>query len=70
MNGQSGNFSLQARGYLIKDGQLSTPVSLITVARNLFTIFQDVMLVANNIENYRSVNSPSLLIKSIAVSGK
>ena len=70
MNGQSGNFSLQARGYLIKDGQLSTPVSLITVAGNLFTIFQDVMLVANNIENYRSVNSPSLLIKSIAVSGK
>lgn len=70
MNGQSGNFSLQARGYLIKDGKLSTPVSLITVAGNLFTIFQDVMMVANNIENYRSVNSPSLLIKSIAVSGK
>ena len=70
LNAQSGNFSLQATGFMIRDGKLAEPVNLITVAGNLVKVFQDVTMVANNSELLSSGNSvPSIMIKSIAVSG-
>lgn len=70
MNGQSGNFSLQASGYLVENGKRSTPVSLITIGGNIFTLFNQVKEIGNDLELLGSVNSPSLLIKEITVSGK
>ncbi|MFA5421350.1 MAG: metallopeptidase TldD-related protein [Bacilli bacterium] len=71
MNSQSGNFSLQAEGFMIRDGKLAEPLSLITVAGNLLDLFMNVREVANNPELQLSgINSPSLLVKSLAVSGK
>ena len=70
LNSQSGNFSLQATGFMIRDGKLAEPVNLITVAGNLVKVFQDVTMVANNSELLSSGNSvSSIMIKSIAVSG-
>ncbi len=70
LNSQSGNFSLQATGFIIKDGKISDPVNLITVAGNLVKVFQDVTMVANNIELLTNATSvPSIAIKSIMVSG-
>lgn len=70
LNAQSGNFSLQATGFMIRDGKLAEPVNLITVAGNLVKVFQDVTMVANNSELLSSGNSvSSIMIKSIAVSG-
>ena len=71
LNAQSGNFSLQASGFMIRDGKIAEPVNLITIAGNLLKIFQDVTKVANNAELLTSaVTVPSIMIKSIAVSGE
>lgn len=70
LNAQSGNFSLQAKGYLIENGARGRPVCLITIAGNLFELFKDVKEVGSNSTRHGSVLSPSVYIKSIAVSGK
>ncbi len=71
MNQQSGNFSLQSSGYLIKNGKRDRGLDLITVSGNLLEIFNDVISVGSDLEtSYNGVAAPSLLIKKIAVSGK
>ena len=71
MNPQSGNFSLIAQGFMIRGGELKEPVSLITVAGNLFDVFNNVVMVANNCElQTNSYSVPSIFVKSIQVSGK
>ncbi|MFA7378008.1 MAG: TldD/PmbA family protein [Erysipelotrichia bacterium] len=71
LNPQSGNFSLQAEGFMIRDGKIAEPLSLITVAGNLLEMFMNVREVGNNPELQLSgISSPSLLIKNLAVSGK
>ena len=71
MNEQSGNFSLQSTGYLVKDGKRDRPLDLITISGNLLEVFNDVLEVGSDIETSPSgVSAPSLLIKKIAVSGK
>ena len=71
LNEQSGNFSLQSTGYLIKDGKRDRPLDIITISGNLLEIFNDVLEVGSNLEaSYNGVAAPSLLIKKIAVSGK
>lgn len=71
MNAQSGNFSLIAQGFMIRNGKLDKPVSLITVAGNLFDVFNNVTMVANNCElQTNSYSVPSICVKSIQISGK
>lgn len=71
LNANSGNFSLQAEGFMIRDGKLQEPLALITVAGNLFEMFKDVEEVASNSQlTYLGVECPSIKIKSISVSGK
>ena len=71
MNAQSGNFSLQAKGYLIKDGKRGNPVNLITIAGNLFDMFKQIKEVGSDVKLMpSSIACPSLYIESIAVSGK
>jgi len=68
----SGNFSLQAAGFVIENGKVGRPVSLITVAGNLFTLLQDIEAVGNDSRNGFNpmVVSPSLIVKQLMVSGK
>jgi len=71
MNQQSGNFSLQSSGYLIKNGKRDRGLDLITISGNLLEIFNDVLSVGSDLEaSYSGVAAPSLLIKKIDVSGK
>ena len=71
MNAKSGNFSLQAQGFMIKDGKLAEPLSLITVAGNLYEMFMNLKEVANDSElQLNGFNSPSVLIKRLSISGK
>ena len=71
LNPQSGNFSLQSTGYLIKDGKRDRPLDLITVGGNLLQVFNDVLEVGSDLEPSPSgVAAPSIMIKGIAVSGK
>jgi len=71
LNPQSGNFSLQASGFLIENGAIKRPVNLITIAGNLKELFLDVKEVGSDSElQLSSFNVPSLLIKRLAVSGQ
>ena len=71
MNKTSGNFSLQAAGYMIRNGKLAEPVNLITIAGNLLKVMESIKALANNSEmQLSSITCPSVYIKSIAVSGK
>ncbi len=67
----SGDFSLQASGFLVENGEIVRPVALITVAGNYLTMLQDVVQVCDDLEfNFGFVGSPSLRVKSLKVSGK
>lgn len=71
LNPRSGHFSLQATGFMIRDGKLAEPVNLITVAGNLIDMFKNVKDVANNSElQLSSTITPSILISKLAISGK
>ena len=71
LNPQSGNFSLLSSGFLIEDGKKTKPVALITSAGNLFDVFNSVLAVGSNLEmQMNSMQVPSILVKSIAVSGE
>ncbi len=70
-NSVSGDFSLQAAGFLVEDGKILSPVALITVAGNYLDLLQNVTGVCNDLEfNHAFIGSPSLRIKSLVVSGK
>ena len=72
-NPVTGDFSLTAQGYLLKDGKIGRPVSCITVSGNFYHLLRDVEAVGSDL--YISpfgaaVGSPSLLVaKEMSVSG-
>lgn len=71
LNSQSGNFSLQSTGFLIKNGKRDRALDVITVSGNLMDVFKDVVEVGSDVRVFPSgVSCPSLLIKKIVVSGK
>lgn len=66
----SGNFSLQASGFLVENGEIVRPVALITVAGNYLDLLKDVTNVCDDLKfNFGYIGSPSLLVKSLMVSG-
>lgn len=66
----SGDFSLQASGYLVEDGKIVRPISLITVAGNYLEVLQDVTEVCDDLKmNFGFIGSPSLKIKALAIAG-
>jgi len=71
INPISGDFSLYASGFLIKDGKLSTPVDEITIADNFFNLLQKIEGIGNDLKFEASpIGAPSLWIKSLTVSGE
>lgn len=72
INGRSGNFSLQSAGFMIRDGKLAEPLSLITVAGNLLELFANIKDIANNSELIirTSTTCPSIYVKKLSVTGK
>lgn len=70
LNAKSGDFSLQAQGFMIEDGKLTKPLSQIVVAGNLFTLFNEIGEVGSDSQLLLSSNEvPSLLIKKLQVNG-
>ena len=70
INGQSGDYSLQAAGYVIKGGKRVRPVSLITVASNIMTDLKNIVAVGNDEKlTAYGIKTPSFAITDISVSG-
>jgi PmbA protein len=73
-NPVSGEFSLQAQGFVIKDGKKDRPVELITVSGNFFRLLENIIAVADDLdfENPRGIStivSPSILVDSLDIAG-
>jgi PmbA protein len=71
----SGDFSLAAQGYLVKDGRVERPVNQITVGGNFYTVLQEVEAIGNDLEfsipmGSSFIGSPSLKLKGLSVGGK
>lgn len=64
----TGEYSQGANGFYIENGEIVYPVSEITIAGNLKTIFSQ-MIAANDLKFESSVNSPSILIERMTIAG-
>ena len=71
LNDISGDFSLSASGFLIKDGDISTAVHELTIAGNFFDLLHHIKGIGNDLDfGASSFGSPSLWIDSLRVSGE
>ena len=73
-NAVSGNFSLSADGFTIKNGKIERPVEQITIAGNFFDLLKDITAVGSDLRfddagGAGFYGMPSLLIRELAVSG-
>jgi len=68
VSGVTGDYSRGAAGFFIEDGQLTYPVSEITVAGNLKDMFA-VLEPASDLVFRYGINAPTVLIESMTVAG-
>ena len=67
----SGDFSLIAQGYTVKDGKKDAAVEQITVAGNFYQLLKNIRVVGNDLcFPGSSVGSPSVDVGEVAVAGK
>ena len=67
----SGEFSLQASGFKIKDGQLDHAVKMIVVSGNFFEALNQVKGIASDLKfSISGTGSPSVYIESLSISGE
>ena len=71
-NVQSGDFSLQADGYLVKDGVKAAPIKNFTVAGNFFQILKQVTDMSSQVKFGvgSDYGAPDVLFSDLAISGK
>lgn len=66
----SGDFSLGATGKRIENGEVTQGVRGVMVAGNLFDLLKNVDAVCNDFTAFGDVAAPSILIKTLKISGK
>lgn len=70
-NSITGDFSLAAKGFYIKDGKKDYPVEQITVAGNFFDLLKNIEEVGSDLKfPMSSVGSPSVKINELSIAGK
>ena len=65
----TGDFSKGGSGFLIENGEITYPISEITVAANIKNMFKEIAL-ANDLEFKSQTNSPTIRINNISIAGK
>jgi PmbA protein len=68
-NGVTGDFSRGASGFLIQDGELTDPVSEVTISLNLDQILQRIDAVANDLEYRTAITSPTFRVSAMTLAG-
>ena len=64
----TGEYSQGAAGFYIENGEIAYPVSEITIAGNLKTMFKN-MEALSDLRMEKSTNSPSLLVDKMTIAG-
>ncbi len=67
-NPNNGDYSVGVAGFLIENGQLSHPVSEITIASNMLELYKT-MRTANDLDTRSSIITPSLVFENVAIGG-
>lgn len=68
VNKVSGDFSVAANGFFVKDGKIQFPVNLMTIAGNFYQLLQDVEEIGSDLTFPLSpIGAPSVLVKSLSV---
>ena len=68
-NSVTGDFSKGGSGFLIENGEITYPISEITVAGNMRNMFKE-MILANDLEFKSRINSPTIKINNLSIAGK
>ena len=67
----TGDFSLAAKGFMVRGGKLGEAVAQITVAGNFYELLKNVRAVGSDLEfKSGNIGSPSVDIGDIHVAGK
>ncbi len=70
-NAISGDFSLQAEGFIYEGGERSAPIHNFTVSGNWYRLLEQIEDVGSDVEYQSSaVACPSVLVKDLAIAGK
>jgi PmbA protein len=69
-NPTSGSYSYQAAGFWIEKGEIAFPVDEITCASTTLDMLAGIAMVGNDLEFSGGINSPTLKITEMTVSGK
>ena len=70
-NSITGDFSLAAKGFYIKDGKKTFPIEQITVAGNYFDLLKNIKEIGNDLKfPMSSVGSPSVVLDELSIAGK
>lgn len=69
INGITGDYSRGASGYWIEDGEITYPVSEVTIAGNLLDMFANITA-ANDLEFRYGTDAPSLRVEGMTVAGR
>ena len=67
-NAVNGDYSRGAAGFKIDKGELSYPVSEVTIAGNMVDMLQN-LTPAKDLEINDNINSPSILIENMTLAG-
>lgn len=70
-NAVSGDFSLAAKGFYIKNGKKSFPIEQITVAGNYFELLKNIVNIGDDLVfPMSSVGSPSVIVEGLSIAGE
>lgn len=70
-NAITGDFSLAAKGFYIKDGKYDYPVDQITVAGNFFNLLKEIKEVGDDLKfPLSSIGSPTVIAEGLSIAGK
>lgn len=69
VNFVTGDFSLGARGYIVRAGKFSSPCKHITVSGNIFDLFNKVELAGKDYTLYGNILAPSIIVNNMKISG-
>ena len=71
LNPISGDFSAQSSGYLVENGKISRPVTLIVVSGNFLKMMNEIEEIGSDLEfGFQGFGSPSVWFTGLPVSGK
>lgn len=69
VNTVTGDYSRGAAGFWVENGEIQFPVSEVTIAGNLKTMFQQIVAIGGDVERRGAVQTGSVLIENMKIAG-